>query len=108
MIKPHLDEALFKELFDGGVVVGAALTIGHIYSIYTELLDLTPISSPLLLTTPSLFQTFHESLGDIRGPYPTFDPYCAHIENVPRKLMHNTFFYRAFNFSMAFDKLREH
>ena len=49
---------------------------------------------------------FHESLGDIRGYYLSFDPYCAYIENVPRKIIWSTFFDHTFDFSMAFNEFK--
>jgi len=77
-IEPCLRVAAFEE-FCGDVVMGtAASNIGHTNSICSELLDLTPMSSLLLP-----LHAFHESLGDIRGyhpsfdPYSSFDPYCA-------------------------------
>jgi len=42
-IEPHLEEALFEELFGEGVVVGATPSIRHIDSMCTKLFDLTPI-----------------------------------------------------------------
>ena len=49
---------------------------------------------------------FCESLGEIRGYYPPFDPYCPYLEDVPRKIMWNPFFDHAFDFSMAFDEFK--
>ena len=56
-------------------------------TICNEPLELTPTSFPLLPATPSYMHAFHESLGDIRGYNPSFDPYCAHLEDVPQKIM---------------------
>ena len=53
LVEPYLDEAPFEELCDDSLVVGVAPRIDLIDPICTELLDLTPISSPLLSTTPS-------------------------------------------------------
>jgi len=49
---------------------------------------------------------FHESLGDIRGYNPFFDPYCAYLEAVLRKIRWSTFFDHNFDFSMAFDEFK--
>jgi len=49
---------------------------------------------------------FHKSLGDIRGYHPIFDPHCAYLEDVPRKIMWSTFFDHVFDFSMAFGKFK--
>jgi len=37
---------------------------------------------------------------------PSFDPYCTFLEDMQRKIMWNTFFNHAFDFSMPFDKFR--
>jgi len=81
-------------------------SIMHIDPICSELFDSTPISSPLPPTTPSYMHTFHESLGDIRGYSPSVDPYCAYLEDVPRKIMWSTFFDHTFDFSMVFGKFK--
>jgi len=106
LVEPYLEEASFEELCDDSLVVGAAPSIDHINPICSEPLDLTPISSPLLSTTPSHLHAFHESLGDIRGYNPSLDPYCTYLEDVPRKIMWNTFFDHDFDFSMAFDEFK--
>jgi len=77
-----------------------------IESTYIESLNLTPISSSLLSTNPSYLHAFHESLNDIRGSHSSFDSYCAHLEGVARKIIWSTFFYYAFDFSMAFDEFK--
>jgi len=81
-------------------------SVGLIDPICNEPLDLTPISSPLPPTTPSHVHAFHESLGDLRGCYPSFNPYYANREDVPRKIMGSTFFDHTFDFSMAFGKFK--
>ena len=106
MVKPYFEEAPFKDLCDDSLVVCAAPTIEHIETICAEQLDLTPISSPLLPTTPSHLHAFHESLGDLRGYNPSLDPYCAYLEDMPRKIEWTTFFDYYFDFSMAFDKFK--
>ena len=106
LAKPYLEEAPFEELCDNSLVVGAAPSINHISPICTEPLDLTLISSPLLSTTLSHLHAFHESLGDVRGYNPSLDPYCAYLEDVPRKIMWSTFFDHDFDFSMALDKYK--
>ena len=106
MVEPCLEEAPFEELCGGIVTSSAALSIGLIYPIYTKSLDLSPTSSPLLSTTRSHLDAFHESLGDIRGYYPSLDPNWAYLENVLRKIMWCTFFVHAFDFSMAFDEFK--
>jgi len=49
---------------------------------------------------------FLDSLGDIRGYHPSFDPYYAYLEDVPRKNMWSPFFDHTFDFSMAFDEFK--
>jgi len=87
LVEPYLEDAPFEELCDDSLVVGAASSIDHIDSICTEPLDLTPISTPLFLTTPSHLHVFHEFIGDIRGYNPSLDLYCAYLEDVPRKII---------------------
>jgi len=82
LVEPHLQEAPFAE-FCGDVMGTDTPSIEHTNPICNEPLDLTPTSSPLLPTTPSHLHAFHESLGDIRGYNPSFDPYCAYLEDVP-------------------------
>jgi len=86
LVEPYLEEARFEELCDDSLVVGAACSIEHIDPIYTKPLDLTPILSPLLHILPSHMHAFHESLGDIQGYNPSLDPYCAYLEDMPRKI----------------------
>jgi len=87
LVEPHLEEALFAE-FCGDVVMGSDTpSIEHTNPICNEPLDLTPISSPLFPTAPSHLHAYHESLGAIRGYNPSFDPCCAYLEDVPRKIM---------------------
>ena len=74
MVEPHLEEAPFAE-FCGDVVMGTDNpSIEHTDPICNESHDLTPISSPLLPTATSHLHAYHESLGDIRGYYTSFDP----------------------------------
>jgi len=73
-------------------------SIGLIDCICITLLDLTPILSHLLPTTLSYLYAFHESLGDIRGYHPSFDRYCAYVEDMSGKIMLNTVFDHGFNF----------
>ena len=101
MVKPYLEE------FCGDVMMdGVAPSIGYADPISTKPLDSTPISSPLLSTTPSYVHTFHQSLGAIRGYNSSFDSYCAYLEYVPRKIMWSTFFDHTFDFYMAFSKFK--
>jgi len=65
----------------------AAPSIGHTDLICTDPLDSTPISSPLLSTNSSYVHAFLESVGDIRGYYTSFYPYCAYLEDGPTKMM---------------------
>ena len=75
---PHLEEAPFVE-FCGDIVMGSDThSIAHIEPICSELFNSTPVSSPLLPTTPSDLHAYHESVGDITGCNPSFDPYCAY------------------------------
>jgi len=106
LIEPDLDEAPFEE-FCGDVMIGnVAPSIGQTDSICFELLDPTPISFPLLPTTPSHLHPFHESLGDIRGYYLCFDPYYTYLEDMPRTIMQSHFFDCVFYFSMVFDEFK--
>ena len=83
LVAPHLEEALFVE-FCGDLVMGRdAPSIEHADPSCSELFNSTSTSSLLLPTTPSHLHAYHESLGDIRGYSPSFDPYCAYLENVP-------------------------
>jgi len=79
LIEPLLKETPFNELYGDGVVVAAIPSIEHIDPIRTESLDLAPISSFFLPTTPSHLHAFYESVGDIRGYIPSFDPYSAYL-----------------------------
>jgi len=87
LVEPCLEKAPFKELCGEIVMGSASSSIGLIDSICTGQLDLTTTSSLLLSTTSSHLHAFHESLGDIKGSHPTFDPYYAYLEDVPRKIM---------------------
>jgi len=106
LVEPYLEKAPFEGLYDGSLVVGVAPSIDHIGPICTKPLDLTPISSPLLPTMSSHLHAFHESLGDIRGHNPSLDPYCAYLDDMPRKIEWTTFFDYYFDFAMAFDKFK--
>ena len=88
------------------MVVGVAFNIEHIDPICTESIDLAPISSSLLSINPSHLHALQESLGDIRGYTSSFDPHCAYLEDVPRKIMWSTFFDHTFDFFKAFDKFK--
>jgi len=87
-------------------MVSATPNIEFIDFICTEPFDSIPISSNLRPTIPSHLHAFHESLGDIRWYHPSFDPYCAYLEDVPIKVMWSTFFDQASDFSMLFDKFK--
>ena len=67
---------------------------------------MTPTSSPLPPTIPSHLHAFHESLGNIKGYNPSLDPYCAYLEDLPRKIMWSTLFDHTFDFSIAFDEFK--
>jgi len=88
------------------VIVRDTRIIGHTDSICSELLDSTPISSPLPPTTASYVHAFHEFLGDIIGCFSSFGPYCAYLEDVPRKIMWSPFFGHAFEFFLPFHELK--
>ena len=103
LIEPCLQEAPFKELC-GDIDGQCHSCIEHTDSISFELLDSTPISSLLLPTIPSHFHAFHESLGDIRGSHPTFDPYNACLEDMPKTIVWSPFFDYTFDFPMEFDE----
>ena len=82
LVEPQLEEAPFEDLCDDSLVVGAIPSIDYTDPICTEPLDSTRISSPLLPSTPSHLHAFHESLGDINGFHPSFDPCCVYLEDV--------------------------
>jgi len=106
LVEPHLEEAPLEELC-GDIVMGTDTpSIGPTDPIGNEPLHLTSTSSPLPPTTPSHLHAFHESIGDIKGYNPSLDPYCAYLEDVPRKIMWSTFFDHTFDFSMAFDEFK--
>jgi len=87
LVEPHLEEAPFVELC-GDLVLGINTpSIEHIDPICHEPLDLTPTSSLLPPTTPFPVHAFPESLGDIRGYNSFLDPYCAYLEDTPRRIM---------------------
>jgi len=105
LVEPHPKQAPFVE-FCGDIVMGGdTSSIRRTNPISYELFDLIPISHPLLTTTPHV-HAFHESLGYIRGYNSSFYPFCAYLQEVPRKIMWSTFFYHTFDFSMAFDEFK--
>jgi len=101
---PHLEEAPFEELCGDIMMVSTTSSIGLIDPICNEPLDLTPTLSLLLPTTSSHLHAYYESLDDISGYNPSFDPYSANLEDVARKFTWSTFFDHTFDFSMAFDE----
>jgi len=104
LVEPHLPEAPLEEVC-GDLVMGTDTpSIRPTDPIRNEPLDLTPTSSPLPPTIPSHLHAFRESLGDIKGYNPSFDPYCSYLDDVPRKITWSTFFDHTFDFSMAFDE----
>jgi len=106
LVVPYLEEAPFME-FDGDIALNSDTpSIEHINPICSELFDSTRISSPLPPTSPTYMHIFHESLSDIRGYSPSVDPYCAHLEDVPRKIKWSTFFDHTFDFSTVFGKFK--
>ena len=82
------------------------LTLSILAPFVLSYLTRPPSSSFLLATTPSHLHAFHESLGVFRGYHPSFGPYCAYLEDVPRKVMWSTFLDHTFDFSMAFDEFK--
>ena len=98
LVEAHFKEAPFAE-FCGDVLMGTDTpSIERTDPVCNEPLNLTHISSPLLPTAPSHLHAYHESLGDIRGYNPSFDPCCTYLEDVPRKIMWSTFFDHTFDF----------
>jgi len=89
-------------------MVSVSPSIGHNNFIYTEPFNLMPTSSPLFSTTPSYLHAFYESICEIRGYHPSFDPYYAYLEDMPKKVICSTFLDHAFDISMAFDKFKSH
>jgi len=77
LVEPCLKEPPFEELCSDVVMGSDTPSIKHTDPIFSELVNLTLTSSPLLPTTPSHLHDYHESLGDIRGYYPNLDPYCV-------------------------------
>ena len=70
-------------MFYGEIVMGSDTpSIEHIDPICSKLFDSASTSSPLLPTTPSYLLAFHESVGDLRGYNPSFDPYFVYLEDV--------------------------
>ena len=108
MVEPYLEEAPFAEFYGDAVMGSNPPSIRPTDPICNEPLDLTPTSFYLLPTTPSYMHAFDESLSDIRGYNPSFDPYYAYLEHVPRKIMWSTFFDHTLDFSVAFDEFRGH
>ena len=106
LVEPHLEEAPFVEFCDDIVMGSDTPSIEHTDPICSELFNLTLTSSPLLATALSHVHAFHESLGDIRGYNPSFDPYCAYLGDVPRKIMQSSFLDHTFDFSTSFDELK--
>jgi len=106
LVEPYLEKAPFVK-FCGDAVMGTDTpSIEHTDPICNEALDLTPVSSPLLPTTPSHLRAYHESVGDIRGYNPSFAPYSAYLEDMPQKILWSIFFDHTFDFSMAFDEFK--
>jgi len=104
LVESYLKEAPFEE-FCGDIVIGSATpSIVYIDPICTKPLKSTSISFPLFPTTPSYVHAFHESLGDIKGSHPSFDPHYTYVYDMPRKIMWSPFFDHTFDFSKAFDK----
>jgi len=108
LVVSYLEKTPFGEFYGDIVMRSTTPSVGLIDLIYNKPLDLTPTSSPLPPTTLSHAQAFHESLGDLRDYCPSFDLYCAYLEDVPRIIMWSTFFDHTFDFSMAIVTLRGH
>jgi len=106
LVVPHLEEPPFVE-FDGDLVLNSDTpSIEHINPIALNYLTQHPFHPLYLLPPPSYMYTCRESLGDIRGYSPSFDPCCGYLGDVPRKIMWSTFFDHTFDFSMAFSKFK--
>jgi len=102
----HLEEATFTE-FCGDVVMGGIKpSIRLIDPICDKALDLTPHFIPSTSHHPVSLLAYHESLGDIRGYNPSFDPYSTYLEDFLGKIIWSTFFDHTFDFSMAFDEFK--
>jgi len=99
-------ESSFEELYSDDVRAGAAPSIEYISPVCTESLNLVSISFPFLPTSPSHLHAFREFVGNIRGYNTSFTPYCAYLEEMPRKIDYTTFFDYSLYFSMAFDKCK--
>ena len=98
LVDPHLEEAPFAELC-GDLVTGIDTpSIEHINPICHEPLNLTPTTSPLPPTTSFPAYAFPKSLDDVRGYNSSLDPYCAYLEDAPRKITWSTFFDNTFDF----------
>jgi len=102
-VAPYLKEAPFEELRGDDVLHRATPTIELINSICTEPLYSTPFI-PFTFDHPSHLHEFHVSPGDVRGSHPSFDLYCACLEEKHRKIMWDTFFDHTFDFFMTFNR----
>ena len=106
LVESYLKEAPFEE-FCGDIVIGSATpSIVYIDPICTKPLKSTSISFPLFPTTPSYVHAFHESLGDIKGSHPSFDPHYTYVYDMPRKIMWSPFFDNGFDLSMALGRFK--
>jgi len=106
LVAPRLEEAPFAEFYDDIVMGSTTPSTGLIDPICNEPINLTTTSPPSPPTTPSHVNVFYESLANLRGYYPSFDPYCAYPEDVPRKILWSTSCDHIFYFSMAFGKFK--
>ena len=74
--EPTLLESRLQQLCDDHVRVGVAPSFKHMDLHCLDSLDLTPVSSPFLPTTPTHLHAFGESVGDISGSQPLFTVLC--------------------------------
>ena len=98
------EEAPFEELCDDSLVVSASPSNEYINPC-TKPLGLALFHPPYFPPAPQL-HSFSEFLGDIRGYNPSFNPYCAYLEDVPGNITWSTFCDHASNFSTAFGKCK--
>jgi len=83
LVEKHLEEVPFAEFSSDVAMDTGTPSIEHTDPICNKPLDLPPVPSPLLPTVPSHLHAYHESLGELRGYNPSFNPYCAHLDDVP-------------------------
>ena len=83
-LRKYLEKTPLEESHD--VVVGAFPSPKSKEPILVEVLNFALIPSPSLSTNPPHVHVLDTSLGNFRGYVPSIDPYCAYLEDMPRKI----------------------